>query len=200
MEDENIISLYFERNENAITETELKYGSYCYQVAFNILRYREDSEECVNDTWMRTWNSIPPERPSCFKLFLAKITRNLSLDRYRRKTARKRGGESNLEYMDEILGELGECASEGYSTLDCAAEISSVEDKVISDELGDIINRFLYTLAERDRYIFLMRYFYGKDIREIAKKCGIREDNTRKILFRTRQKLKSNLEREGYAL
>ena len=191
MEDEKIIELYFARNDDAITETELKYGNYCYQVAFNILHYREDSEECVNDTWLRAWNTIPPERPSCFKLFLAKITRNLSLDRYRKKAAKKRGGDKNLEYMDEIISELGECVP---------AEVSDVEEEVISSELRDIINDFMYTLSERDRCVFLMRYFYGREMGYIAKKCGIREDNTRKILFRTRQKLKNCLEKEGYSL
>ena len=191
MEDEKIIEMYFARNDDAITETELKYGNYCYQVAFNILRYREDSEECVNDTWLRAWNTIPPERPSCFKLFLAKITRNLSLDRYRKKAAKKRGGDKNLEYMDEIISELGECVP---------AEVSDVEEEVISSELRDIINDFMYTLSERDRCVFLMRYFYGREMGYIAKKCGIREDNTRKILFRTRQKLKDCLEKEGYEL
>lgn len=200
MEDDNIIELYFARNADAITETEQKYGSYCYQVAFNILRYREDSEECVNDTWMRTWNSIPPERPSCLRLFLAKITRNLSLDRYRKRVAKKRGGEMKTEYIDEILGELNECVGAGFSAEDTASSSSSVEDEILSGELKDIINQFLRTLSERDRCIFLLRYFYGKDMREIAEKCLIREDNARKILFRARIKLKKCLEEEGYGL
>ncbi len=203
MEDEDIIEMYFSRDSRAISETETKYGKYCYQVAYNILRVHEDSEECVNDTYMRTWNSIPPTRPSCFKLFLAKITRNLSLDRYRRKKAQKRGsGEvgNEAEYRDEILGEMNEMKDAGFSPDSMAGEFSSVEDEVLAGELREIINSFLSELTSRDRVAFLMRYFWGKKTDEIAAKIGVKEENARKILFRTRQKLKVRLEKEGYSL
>ncbi len=203
MEDEVIIELYFSRDSQAITETEVKYGKYCYQVAYNILRVHEDSEECVNDTYLRTWNSIPPTRPSCLRLFLAKITRNLSLDRYRRKTAMKRSSgdaAGEAEYIDEILGEMNEMKDAGFSPDDAAGEYSSVEDQVLAGELKEIINSFLAELTSRDRCAFLMRYFWGKKISEIAGKIGVKEENARKILFRTRQKLKNRLEKEGYTL
>lgn len=200
LEDIGIIELYFRRDDSAISETSAKYGEYCYAVSFGILRVREDSEECVNDTWLRTWNVIPPERPSCLRLFLAKITRNLSLDRYRKRTAKKRGGGVETEYLDEILGELNECTGAGYSPESLASEYSGVEDEVLGSELREIINSFAASIGERERGVFLSRYFFGKSIGEIAAKYSTNEANVRKILFRTRKKLRDRLAEEGYSV
>lgn len=200
MEDSGIIELYFRRDDSAVSETASKYGEYCYAVSFGILRVREDSEECVNDTWLKTWNVIPPERPSCLRLFLAKITRNLSLDRYRKRVAKKRGGGIETEYLDEILGELNECTGAGYSPTALSSEYSGVEDEVLGSEMRDIINSFVASVGERERGIFLSRYFFGKGIDEISAKYATNEANVRKILFRTRKKLKERLSEEGYSV
>ena len=129
MNDERIIELYWQRSEQAIQLSGEHYGDYCFTIAHNILKNRLDSEECVNDTWVRTWNSIPPQRPRLLKAFFAKITRNLSFDRYKALTAEKRGGGE----IELALEELGDCLS--YE--------SDVESHVTSSELADVINRFL---------------------------------------------------------
>ena len=147
MEDERIIGMYFERDEGAVTQTAIKYGAYCYTVSYAILACREDCEECVNDTYMRAWNSIP------FKMFLAKIARNLSFDRWRAKNAAKRGGE-----VAACLEELSECIASG----------ESASDAVIADELAAAVNTFLRTLPERDCNVFLRRYFFSVTIQRIA--------------------------------
>ena len=141
MKDTEIIDLYWTRQERAITETQESYGKYCYSIAYHILHEREDSEECVNDTWLRAWNTIPPTRPARLSLFLGTITRNLSFDRWKRKHAAKRGSGE----MDVVLDELAECVPDKSST----EEI--VEDR----ELQRQINQFLGTLREKDRNIFL---------------------------------------------
>lgn len=186
MDDRQIIELYSQRDENAIKETSDKYGNYCFSIANNILDCRWDSEECVNDTWIQTWNSIPPQKPSCLKAFLAKITRNLSLNRYKEKTRDKRGsGEAvfALDEMDEFLA--------GTSDI-----VSAYEQK----EFLTMLNRFLYSLPERERNIFILRYFYMDSTKCIAQACSLKESNVLMILSRTRKKLKETLEREGYTI
>lgn len=184
MKDDAIIDLYFQRDENAIAESDIKYGSYCRAIAGNILWSREDTEECVNDTWFRAWNAMPPTRPRVLKMFFAKITRNISFDRYKKANAQKRGGGE----IDIALSELEECISSH----------TSVEDEVDANELEASVNRFLYTLSEKERNIFLRRYFYVEKAVEIAHRYNVTPSNVSVILSRTREKLKKHLTNEGY--
>ena len=186
MEDKQIIELYFQRNDRAITETDAKYGSYCYMVANNVLDDARDSEECVNDTWLKAWNSMPPQKPNYLRMFLAKITRNLAIDIFRGKHRQKRGGG---EY-DLVLEELG----------DVIQSPESVEEQVEARELEQTIRSFVEGLSERDCNIFLRRYFYFETTADIAKKYQMRESNVLGILSRTRHKLREYLLQEGYVL
>lgn len=185
MDDAKIIDLYFDRDETAITETGRKYGAYCRSIAWNILQSTEDSEECVNDTWLRAWNAMPPQKPNVLRQFLAKITRNLSLDRWRTAQAQKRGGGA----AEIALEELGECVC---GSADPATQLEL-------EELKTAIGGFLQGLPERDRNVFLRRYFYLEDTAAIARRYVLRQANVRLILSRTRQKLKDYLQKEGLA-
>ena len=183
MEDYQIIELYFQRNEDAIKETNSKYGSYCYAIANKILHNKEDSEECVNDTWFNAWNAMPPQRPTKLRLFLAKITRNLSFNRFQAQGAKKRGGgEINL-----VLDELAECI----------AHESNTENEYMAKELEESIRLFVRSLPERDGNIFVRRYFFTESISVIANRYKISANNVMVILSRTRKKLKEHLEKEG---
>lgn len=186
MEDTAIITLYWNRDETAIGESNTKYGSFCRAVALNILSVQEDAEECVNDTWLRAWNAIPPARPSPLRTFFGKITRNLSLDRFRAARAQKRGGGN----MELILEELGECVGSG----------ESVEGAFDARETAGVITRFLDGQQPLQRQIFLRRYWFGDSIAEIAKRFALREGTVKSNLFRTRERLREALEREGVAL
>jgi len=179
MEDERIIGLYFERNENAIRETENKYGKYCYTVAYNILHSREDSDECLNDTWNSAWDAIPPLRPKRLKGFLARITRNIAIDRYRHDSAEKRGAEA-----ESAIEEYWECIPN---------KEASIEDEVI---LKEAINSFLAGLDKRSRIIFLRRYWYSMSVRDIAIGMRLSESHVSVILHRTRNKFKQHLIKE----
>lgn len=184
MDDQRIISLYFKRDEQAIADTAQKYGKYCFSVAKNILPNEQDCEECVNDTYNKAWNSIPPQSPVNFKLFLAKITRNLALDKLKYESRQKRGlGESVL-----ALEEIGEIVSDGESIMD------ALEKKALSEA----INRFLRAIPERDCDIFVSRYFYIESTKKIAQKYSLSHSNVLKILSRTRIKLREYLISEGY--
>lgn len=181
MQDEKIIELYFSRDENAITETAAKYGRYCTQIAFNILKDIFDSEECVNDTYHKVWQSIPPTRPRIFSAFLGKITRNLAIDRYKSKTAQKRGGYS----LEESLDELSECVGEsGFNDLDL-------------NELGALISNFLKKEKDIYRKIFVRRYFYEDSISDISKGFGISVSYVKTALSRSRKRLAEYLKKEG---
>lgn len=186
MRDEEILDLYWSRNEKAIVETEGRYGKYCYSIAFHILHDREDSDECVNDTWLRAWNAIPPGRPERLSLFLGTITRNLSFDKWKRKKAMKRGNGE----VEVTLDELAECVPAANST----------EDAVEAAELKRMLNDFLHTLPEKDCNVFLRRYWYVEEYHEIAKRYGMNLNTVKTSLFRTRRKLKDYLEREGVIL
>lgn len=184
MEDLQIIDLYFARDERAIAESSLKYGAYCHAIAKNILSSTQDAEECVADTWLKGWQSMPPQRPNCLKLFFARITRNLSFNRRRAlETARRGRGDLPL-----VLEELEEC-------LPCG---ETVEEQVEARALGAAINAFLEGLPSRERSVFLRRYFYTESFGQIAVRYGLREAHVRLILSRTRKKLKEFLEKEGY--
>lgn len=186
MRDTEILDLYWERNEQAISETQKSYGNYCYSISYNILHTKEDSEECVNDTWLRAWNAIPPNRPGRLALFLGTITRNLSFDKWKRKNALKRGNGE----MEMALDELMECVPSGNST----------EDAVEEAELERMLNRFLGMLSDRDRNIFLRRYWYVEECREIADHYGMKLNTVKTALFRIRGRLKEYLEQEGVVL
>ena len=182
MEDSAIIDLYWAREERALSETDAKYGGYCRSIAHNILKNREDSEECVSDTWLHAWNAMPPQRPSILSSFLGRITRNLSFDRCRRQNAEKRGGE-----MELALEELGECIPSG----------NQVEREVEARELGRVLEQFLGTLPEEKRRMFLLRYWYLMPNREIAQRLGWTEGRVRTTLHRVRRQLMTYLQERG---
>ena len=184
MEDQMIMELYFARDEQAIAETDKKYGSYCYQIANGILSSREDAEETVSDTFWHTWNAIPPQRPRYLKLFLTKITRNLAFTRWRKLSAAKRGGGETELVLEELAG-----AIPGKERID---------DNLNLRELGKTIRSFLDTLSQREQDIFLLRYFYVEDPAAIAMRFGMKRANVNLILSRTRMKLKTYLSQEGY--
>ena len=182
MLDSQIIELYDARDERAIAETAKKYGSFCTGIAMGILQNLQDAEECVNDTWLRTWNSIPPARPSILKAYLGRITRNLALDKYKAAQRQKRGCGELAVAFDEI----SEITASDYR----------VDDAWREQEFVELINAFLYSLPERDRRIFVRRYFFTDTVPAIAKRFGISQANVLKILSRTRQKLKNYLDKE----
>ena len=186
MEDSAIIDLYWAREEQALTETDAKYGGMCRTIAYNILSSREDSEECVNDTWLRAWNTMPPNRPGVLSAFLSKITRNLSLDRYKASRAAKRGGGQ----LPLALEELG----------DCVPAADSVEEALALEELTQLLDRFLRTLPDRECCIFLRRYWYVDSTRDIARRYEMAEGSVKSTLYRVRQKLREQLEKEGVVL
>lgn len=184
--DEQIINMYWQREEEAILRTDEKYGAYCFAVSKRILDNQEDAKECINDTWLKTWHSLPPEKPAFLRAFLVKITRNLSLDRYRAEHSIKRGGDSVLL----VLEELGECVSGR----------DSVEGHMEEKALQETIRQFVSGLAKQEKYIFIRRYFYMESTKEIAVRYAMKDSNVRKILSRTRVKLKNHLVQEGYDL
>jgi len=182
MEDKEIIDLYFERSESAIAETDKKYGAYCNTIAYNILQNSEDTEECCNDTYLKLWNTIPPERPSYFKAFIGRITRNLAINMYDRNKAQKRGGGS----VELCLDELEEC-------------IPDNSDPYVSEDsvIRDCLDSFLRKLPSEPRNIFIRRYWYMDSTSEIAKRFGVKETKVRVSLKRTRDRLKVFFEKEG---
>ncbi len=183
MADDRIVELYWERSESAIRETADKYGDYCRSIAYNILYNPEDAEESVNDTWLHAWNNMPPHKPSVLSVFLGKIIRRISIDRWRKKYAAKRGdGEMNL-----VLDELE----------DCVADTADVEATIEQKETVRIISEFLGSLPAEERRIFLSRYWYMEPITTIARRFGFSESKTTSMLFRTRKKLRQKLESEG---
>ena len=185
MQDSQIIALFEARDERAIAETADKYGGFCKRIALNILQNLQDAEDCVNDTWLRTWESIPPARPSVLKTYVGKITRNLAIDKYRNEHRQKRGyGEVTL-----ALDEISELTDAGYE----------VENMYREYEFVQHLNTFLLSLPDRDRNIFVRRYFFTDSVPEIAKRFGTSKNNVLKILSRTRQKLKEYLEEEWLA-
>ena len=184
MDDKAIVELYFARSEQAISETANKYGGYCYSIANNILSNNEDSEESVNDTYLAAWNNLPPRHPSILATFLGKITRYISLDRWKSRSAYKRcGGEVTL-----ALDEQDEFLSSGEST----------EEVVEKKELIRSINRFLDNLPETERNLFVCRYWYLDPVQQIAARYGFTLSKTASMLRRTREKLCKQLKKEGF--
>lgn len=186
MDDKQIIALYFDRDENAITETAQKYGSYCYSIAYGILCCRQDAEETVNDTYMGAWRAIPPHQPEKLSAFLGKITRRLALMKWKTVHALKRGAGE----MDVALEELGECISNGMTP----------EQEVEHKELTRRLNSFINKLPEIDQRIFVCRYWYIMPVKEIAKRFGFSESKVKSMLSRTRKKLVVFFQKEGITL
>ena len=177
--------MYAERSEQAISETAEKYGRYCYSIAFRILQSDDDAEECVNDTYLRAWNAIPPKRPRCLRTFLGKTTRNLSLNRYEKQTAEKRGGGR----ISLIVEELEECLPDNTN--------EALLDSMI---IRTALNRFLKELPTKVRRLFVQRYWYMYSVKEIAENNGLTENQVAVTLFRARNKLKTILEQEEITL
>lgn len=186
MNDEQIIDLFFSRSEQAIIEVKEKYETYCHRIANNILHNYEDSEECVNDTFLQAWNTIPPQKPSVLSSFLGKITRNLALNKHKYNSAQKRGGA----YVDVFLEELADCLPANDDT----------EQVVAAHFVIDCLNLFLSKQKTRTRKIFMRRYWYLDSIKEIASDFGVSESSVKMILLRTRNSLKSFMEKEGISI
>ena len=186
MDDEKILALYFARDEQAVVETDKKYGGYCFTLANSILNSEQDAEETVSDTYLKTWNAIPPKKPAVFKMFLAKITRNLAFSRWRGLTAQKRGGGEMALVLEELNG--------------CISAPGSVEDNLNAQELAKAIRGFLDTLPAREQDIFLRRYFFVEESEVIARRYRMKPATVQRSLSRTRAKLKTYLTREGYAV
>lgn len=186
MEDSQIIALYWSRDESAVSETAGKYGAYVWNITWNILRSHGDAEECVNDTYLHTWNAIPPARPSALRAWLGRIARNLSLDRWKQLRAQKRGGDG----MEVLLGELDDCVPSPHGTE------TALEDQ----ETAALISGFLRRQSRENRLIFLRRYWYGQDLETIAAGLGCGVWKVKSSLFRTRKALRTYLEKEGVVL
>ena len=182
MEDTAIIQLFFQRAEQAIVEVQQKYGSFCRTVAMNLLQQKEDVEECVNDTWQAAWQRIPPENPRMLGAFLGRITRNLAISRFRKNTAQMRS-----EGLTVLLSELEHCVPSGQST----------EEAVDSILLGEYISKWLESLSDDDRALFLRRYWFGESLRELSREVGTGEGHLAQKLYRLRLQLKKALEKEG---
>lgn len=182
MEDEKIIELYFARDEAAIKETAAKYGSYCSSISRNILKNDSDAEECVNDTYWHAWNSIPPTRPTYLMAYLGRIVRNISLNVFKSKHAKKRGSGENELIFDELTHMI--------------PSTDNVEDIYEGIALKDVLNRWLSTLSHEQRLIFIGRYWYFEPIALISAKVGCSESKTKMILLRLRNRLREYLESE----
>lgn len=186
MDDAKIIQLYWDRNEQAIPATAEKYGSYCAAIAKNILGSKEDAEECLNDTYLSAWSSMPPHRPGVLSAFLGKITRNLALNRYRHYTAGKRGGGDAALVLDEIA--------------EFVSDTDGVEQEVDRQELVKVINAFLDRLPADKRNLFIRRYWYFDRVSDIAARFGMTENNVSVTLNRLRLKLHNYLSERGFEL
>lgn len=186
MEDSAIIELYWNRDQQAISETACKYSPFLWGISWNILRSRGDAEECVNDTYLRAWNAIPPARPAAFRAWLGRITRNLSLDRWKQSRTQKRGGNE----MELLLGELDECIPSPHK----------VEARLEDQEVAALIGAFLRELPQESRVIFLRRYWYGDDLSKIAAALHCGMGKVKSSLFRTRKALRLRLEQEGVSI
>lgn len=186
MEDKQIVTLYFERNECAIAETAKKYGRYCYGIAYGILCCQQDAEETVNDTYLGAWNAMPPHRPEKLSTFLGKITRRLALMKWKAMHTQKRGGGQ----LQLALEELGECISGGVSP----------ERVIEQKELTQHLNVFLKKLPDAEQKVFICRYWYIMSIKEVAERFGYSESKVKSMLSRTRKRLAVYLRKEGVTI
>jgi len=182
MTDTQIIDLYWSRDESAIMQSDVKYGAYCRKIAMNILSNFEDTEECVNDTWLNSWESIPPQKPESLSAYFGRIIRNLSISRFRTNRAKKR-----YDGITILLSELDDCVPSNNQT-----------EKVIEGKiLTEIIERWLTQLSKDDRVLFMRRYWFGDTIKTLANECGQTENHMAQKMFRLRNNLKLVLEQEG---
>lgn len=184
MEDKCIVELYLARSESAIAETSLKYGKYCYTIAYNILFNAEDADESVNDTYMGAWSSMPPHRPSVLSTFLGKITRRVSLNKWKEHRRDKRGGGEVALALDELSGYI--------------SSPDNTQQAIDFKELSAAINNYLSTLPETERNVFVCRYWFLASITEISEKFIFSQSKTKSMLFRTRGKLYDYLKEEGF--
>lgn len=185
MEDSQIIELYYSRNEQAIKESDHKYGPLCHRISLNILSVKEDAEECVNDTWFAAWKRMPPDRPNALGAFFGRITRNLSISRWRASHAKKR-----YHGMDIMLSELD----------DCVPAPENVEQAIDEKELTQLLNIWLDSLNQDDCSLFVRRYWYGDAVNALASEWGLLPNQISQRLLRLRKKLKAFLEKEGVCL
>lgn len=185
MNDVEIVRLYWERDESALRETELKYQNYLMKIAVNILNDREDGREAVNDTYLKAWNAMPPHKPDPLSLFLGRITRQLSIDKWRGKHREKRGGS---EYSLS-LEELNDCT--GGETPEESFELT---------RLASAISEYLRAVSEEKRNVFVWRYYFCEPIKEISERRGVSEEKIKSMLYRMRADLKQYLEKEGFAV
>lgn len=182
MDDKQIVALYWARNEQALAETAAKYGNYCFRIAYNILSNREDADECVNDTYLGAWERIPPHEPSVLSAFLGKLTRRISLNKWRNRTRQKRGGGEVAMALDELY----ECIPSG----------EDIARQTEQKELNRAITTFLNGLPQTERDVFVCRYWYLADIKKISKAFGFTESKVKSMLHRTRIKLRTHLKEE----
>ncbi len=185
MDDTQIIDLYFARDEQAIAETEQKYGRFCLRIAMNVLDVWEDAEECVSDTYLSVWKQVPPTVPQSLKTFLGRIVRNLSISRFRSMRAKKR-----YNGMEILLSELGDCVPSDHN----------VEQVMEAKELSGYISEWLDSLSEEDCALFVRRYWFGDGVQELAKRCGITPAQMAQRMLRLRKGLRTALEQKGVAL
>lgn len=184
MEDKEIIRLFMNRSEDAVSECNKKFGAYCRTIAKNILGNNDDAEECVNDAYFTLWNLIPPNSPESLKAFAGKITHNIARNRFRKRFAQKRGGGN----FETAFSEFEECITDKIS----------LEETVETKEITKCIEKFLYSQPLEKRNIFIRRYWYMFSVSEISKTYGISESKVKSILFRMRKELKNELEKEGF--
>ena len=192
MQDRQIVQMYLDRNEQAIAETKNAYGNYLLTIAFNILGNHEDAEEAEADTYVRTWNAIPPQIPLKLKVFLAKITRNISIDMYRKQHAERRGGQG----CDMLLSEL----EEALPTLGEGVDDATPDTALDQSEVTRALNEFLESIDSTKRVMFVKRYWYGESVADIAAELSLSESNVATTLFRLRASLKDFLEKEEIAV
>ena len=185
MEDSQIISLFFKRDEAAISETEKKYGTFCHHIALNILTIDADAEECVNDTYLQAWNTIPPQSPDKFGAWLGRVVRNIAINLWNKNHRQKR-----YAGMEKMLNELEECIPSPVM----------VEHKIEEKELTEVLNTWLVSLSDDDRILFVSRYWNGEALNGLAAEYGVSPGNMAKRMYKLRQNLKLKLEKEGYLL
>ena len=182
--DEEIIDMYWKRNERAIEQTDKKYGRYLYTIAYNILHDNMDCEECLNDTYLKTWNKIPPTRPKILQLFLSKIARDASVDKYRENNSARKIPSELVRSLDELD--------------DCIASNTTVEEELFTRQIIGILNAYLESLNSRDEFCFVCRYYYSDSIEEISKMLNVSERTVFRDLSRIRKGLRERLEKEGF--
>ena len=185
MEDSRIVELYWQRSESAITETQRKYGGFCHAIALNILSDRQDAEECVSDTWLRSWNAMPPQRPRLLRPWLGKVVRNLAINRWEKNRTQKRYGGLEL-----LLDELA----------DAIPSPQTLEKHMEAKELGGLISAWLRSLDSDDRTLFLRRYWNGEPLKDLARQRGESPEELARRMYRLRRALKAELERNGVSL